>query len=240
MAHRFDVPASKSRRSARADRHPLLRAAIPLAVLAGTTGCGGGGPRPLDDEEKMVRSVLTLLASTKNPVCTDDHTRENALAVYREMTLAPRPSRAELHWYPPTPLRPDDTRNEVTGRTLRRAELDGERIAIREPEPRRDALPGLAQLELDGAAKRLIRPIGGVEDGVAIRRGWTPARVTARWWPLNRARHDCWPLFVLSDPVRDRRIGFITVRAEHWGTLYALKPQGNDWRVVAEWSRWLY
>lgn len=239
MAHLSDVPAVTGRLSTSGSQFAPFYKTLLLALLAGLAGCGDK-PRPLDDEEKMVRSVLSLLASTGKPVCTDDHTRENALAVYRQMTLAPRPARAQLHWYPPTPLRPDEQDDELDARTLRHAELDGERVAIREPKPRRDILPGLTQLELDGAAKRLIGPIGGVEDGVAVRRDWVPARVVPRWWPLNRIRHDCWPLFVLSDPVRDRQIGFITVRAEHWGTLYALRSQGSDWRVVAEWSRWLY
>jgi len=30
------------------------------------------------------------------------------------------------------------------------------------------------------------------------------------------------------------------VQAEHWGTIYALRPQGNDWVTIAQWSDWLY
>ncbi|HEU0066664.1 MAG TPA: hypothetical protein VFQ57_05425 [Sphingomonas sp.] len=214
----------------------LGRAALAALAALALTSCGGG-QRPLDDSEKIVQSVLALLASTGRPVCTDDHTDDEALAVFREMTRAPRPSRAQLHWSSPLPLRPDV---RVTGRDLRRAELGNREIEIREPVARTDGMPGLTQLYLDGAARRLMRKVGAAEEALPIRRSWLPRGVTARWWPLNRIRRDCWPLFAISNPVRDRRIAFVSVRAEHWGTLYALEPSGKTWRVVAEWSRWLY
>ncbi len=213
-----------------------MRAGVAILMAAMLASCNGSTTQ-LNEDEQIVQAVLGLLASAGRPVCTDDQTEEQALAIYREMTLAPRPSRADLRWFPPTPLRPD---TRVTTEDLRGVELGNDQIQIREPSPRRDALPGLTQFELDGAARRLIRSVGAVEETVSIRRAWTPAGVVARWWPLNRLRKSCWPLFSLSNPVRDRQAAFVTVRAEHWGTLYALRQVSGKWQVVAEWSRWLY
>ena len=85
-----------------------------------------------------------------------------------------------------------------------------------------------------------MRPFGTTDDSIAIRSAWTPPGVTARWWPSNRLRKSCQPLFSISNPVRDRDRAFVMVRAEHWGTIYAVQRQANRWNVVAEWSRWLY
>ncbi|HEX8485490.1 hypothetical protein [Sphingomonas sp.] len=199
-------------------------------------GCGSS-ERPLDDREKIVRSVLGLLVSTGKPVCTDDQTAGDALAEFREMALAPRASRADLRWHAPLPLRPDA---RVTTQDIKRSEFNNEKLEINEPGVRKDALPGLEQLQLDGAAQRLGKSVGTIKESVAVRRSWAPPGVVGRWWPLNRLRRDCWPRFEISDPVRDRELAFVSVRAEHWGTLYALRQTSGEWRVTAEWSRWLY
>ncbi|HEX8445320.1 MAG TPA: hypothetical protein VF649_01790 [Sphingomonas sp.] len=208
--------------------------AMLLPVLL--TACGESA-RPMNDAEQIVQAVLAQQAVPNRPVCLDDSTQDNALDVYREMIVAPRPARRELKWYPPLPLDPEA---RVTTRALRRTELGNDTIRIEEPEPRRDFLPGLTQLELDGTARRMLRSPTAIQQRVAIRQSWTPKGVTARWWPLNRIRKSCWPLFEVSDPVRDRGMAFVTVRAEHWGVLYALKKTGARWQPIAEWSRWLY
>lgn len=212
--------------------------AASLAIVLPSVLFGCSSPqRSLEDREKIVRAVLTLLTSTGKAVCIDDQTDGEALAVFREMMIAPRAARWDLRWHTPLPLRPD-ARN--TTKDLKASEFDQKELEIREPGVREDALPGMDQLRLDGIAQRLSTPIGEVEESIAIRRSWVPANVSARWWPLNRLRKDCWPLFELSDSVRDRQTAFVTVRAEHWGTLYALEQTSSEWRVVAEWSRWLY
>lgn len=205
-------------------------------LLTAVTGCAPD-KRALTDDERIVRAVLTLLAQDQRPVCVDDSTQGQALAVFREMQAAPRPARLELRWHGPLPLRPDI---RVTTRALRDAEFRDQPLTIQEPGARKDALPGLDQLRFNGAAVRFGSQIGRAENAVDIRQTWVPAGVAARWWPINRIRRDCWPLFEISDPVRDRNVAFVTVRAEHWGTLYALQKTDRDWRIVAEWSRWLY
>jgi hypothetical protein len=215
--------------------HPLTATLLVPGYLV--LGACGASQQSLDDSEMITRSVLALLASTGKPVCTDDRTNGEPLAVFREMSQAPRAARSELRWHTPLPLRPDA---EVTLRDLKRAELDDQSFEIREPGPRRDALPGLDQLRLDGLAQRLSQPVGTVDERVSIRSSWIPRGVTARWWPINRARRDCRPLFEISDSVRDRTRAFVTVRSEHWGTVYALERRGAHWLVTAEWSRWLY
>jgi hypothetical protein len=213
-----------------------VRIVAGIALAALLAGCTAPA-RPLTEGEQIVQQVLAQQAEPKRPVCLDDSTEEPALAVYREMIVAPRPARRQLKWYPPRPLDPEA---RVTTRELRGTELGNEQIRIEEPEPRRDFLPGLTQLELDGTARRMLRSPTAIEERVSISRQWTPAGVTARWWPLNRINRTCWPLFAVSDPIRDRGMAFVTVRAEHWGVLYALRKQGGRWQPVAEWSRWLY
>lgn len=210
----------------------LLSAMLLMAI----TGCAPD-KRALTDDERIVGAVLTLLAQDRRSVCVDDSTQGQALAVFHEMQAAPRPARLELNWHRPLPLRPDI---RVTTRALRDAEFEDQPLTIQEPGARTDLLPGLDQLRFDGAAARLGEQIGRAENAVDIRQAWVPAGVAARWWPINRMRRDCWPLFEISDPVRDRDMAFVTVRAEHWGTLYALQKTDRNWRIAAEWSRWLY
>ena len=207
-----------------------------LLVLPILLAACSGGTRPLGEDEQITRSVLELLASKGNRICLDDQTRENALWTYREMMQAPRASREQLRWYPPLPLWPG---TQVQAGAFRKAELGSADLKIAEPEPRTDALDGLQQMALDSAARSLASQKIDMES-VAIRAAWAPRGVTTRWWPLNRIRKDCKPLFELSNPVRGRDIAFVTVRAEHWGTLYALRKQDGKWVPQAEWSRWLY
>lgn len=237
MAERTKTARAPVRSRAGATRAFRGRQYLTLLLLPALLGGCTKTNHPLTDAEQIVQVVLAQQAEPKHPVCLDDSTQEPALAVYREMIVAPRPARRELKWYPPRPLDPEA---RVTTRELRRTELGNEQVRIEEPEPRRDFLPGLTQLELDGTARRMLRSPTAIEQRVSIRETWTPQGVTARWWPLNRIRKTCWPLFVVSDPIRDRGMAFVTVRAEHWGALYAVRKEGGRLRPVAEWSRWLY
>jgi len=108
---------------------------------------------------------------------------------------------------------------------------------LREPE----APPRLSlelQREYETAAQRLSLTVD--RESVAIRDGWGGPSAVARWWPLNRVASSCSPLYELSDPVRDRGIGFLTVRSDHWGTTYALRKRAKEWNVVAQWTPWIY
>jgi hypothetical protein len=220
------------RRVTPAFRYPLLVA----AAFLGLTGCTAQ-TRPLNDGEAITRTVLVLLASQGRTICVDDQTRDNALAVYREMMPAPRASRRQLRWYPPLPLWPVDN---VAPGALRDAELGSATLRIAEPKPRTDALDGLQQMAFDNAARVSVQQTMGEGDSVAIDSAWTPPGVSVRWWPLNIFRKDCRPMFELSNPVRGREIAFVTVKAEHWATLYALRKIEGRWTPAAEWSRWLY
>lgn len=210
------------------DAKPLLSAILLIALAA----CSNN--RPLDDEQKMVRSVLTLLTSEGRKICLNDQTEGEALSIFREMAIAPLPSRDRLRWSYPEPLWPSAV-------NLEKGKVDkGEtRIApvLTEPSDSRRMLPAMDQYLLNSAALRLstLKKAG---EPVAISSAWTPKGVAARWWPLNSFK-ECDPLFAVTKPVRDRTIGFVTVRSAHWGTIYALKPVKGEWVVSAEWSRWL-
>lgn len=215
--------------------HKRLKFVAFIACFTALAGCHGS-PRPLNDDEKIVRAALTLLSSAPQKICLDDETSENSLATFREMALAPRASRQELHWYPPTPLVPD-ARN-IVPRTV--SDKDWDKSRLSEAPARTDPLPGLQQMMLNGAALRLSRGIVNAEHSVAISSAWTPSGVTSRWWPINRFRKDCVPRFAISNPLRQKNLAFVAVQANHWGALYAFKPVGDDWVPIAEWSRWLY
>lgn len=217
----------------------LSRAAvIAMAILEGGLLGGCTSPRQkLTDAEEIVREVLALQTVDNAAVCTDDVTHGDPLAVFREMTRAPRQSRAELGWHDATPLRPLE---HVRQNRSWQPHLGGGDFAISEPEPRRDLLPGLDQMRLVTAARYQAKGIGLIKEQVVLRPSWTPKRVVARWWPINRIRQDCWPLYLISDIVRRDETAFVAVQAEHWGTLYALKKTNGKWAFDAEWSRWLY
>lgn len=183
-----------------------------------------------------MRAALELL-STAGPVCTDDQTRGDTLAVFREMIVAPHASRVDLRWHQPEPLRPVQ---KITAHDIKRSELDEDQLKLIEPGAHPVELDAALQRQLNSRARAMARNIGIEDEGVQLRRSWVPASVTVRWWPLNRMTASCSPRFEISDPVRDRNLAFLAVRSGHWGTLYALEQKGDRWRITAEWSRWLY
>jgi hypothetical protein len=207
------------------------------ALVAINAGCAPKS-RTLNDDEKIVRAVINLTVAQGQKICLDDQTDQNSLAIFREMALAPRASRQELHWYPPTPLNPEIRAVQAATLTGNQTESASEKIG--EPPVRLDFLPGLQQMMLNGAALRLSSPVGSPGNSVVIKSSWLPAGAHADWWPINRFRKDCSPRFSISNPVRNRDMAFVTVQANHWGALYALKRVKGDWEPMAEWSRWLY
>jgi hypothetical protein len=159
------------------------------------------------------------------------------MLVFREMTGAPQPSRKELRWSIPEPLRPEQ---RITTSDIKEAELDNRQIYLEEPDNRPNELDAITQRQLTGFARVTSRGIGVERESVRIRDSWAPIGVSARWWPINRVRMDCWPRYEISDPVRSKGMAFVSVKVGHWGTLYALQRRNQEWQVTAEWSRWLY
>jgi len=213
-----------------------MRSLAALAALALVAACGRPAGQPLNDDEKIVRAVLATLVSDGQPICADASTAGRALVIYREYLVAPRPSRDGLGWHPPEPLRPPPMPTE---KQIDTAIAQNKDVLLPEPGDRRDKLPAVTQADLDSAAHALSLP-PVADRTVKIDASWAPKGVTVRWWPLNRLRSDCKPLYMLTNPARARNIAFVTVQAEHWGTTYALRPNGNDWATVAQWSNWIY
>jgi hypothetical protein len=213
-----------------------MRNRLALGALLLVAACGKPAGQPLDDDAKIVRAVLATLVSDGKPVCVDASTAGRALTVYREYLVAPRPSREGLGWHPPEPLRPPPMPTESQIDT---AVAQNKDLHLPEPGDRRDKLPAVMQADLDSAAHALSLP-PVADRTVKINASWAPKGVVARWWPINRLKSDCEPLYMLTNPARARNIAFVTVQAEHWGTTYALRPQGKDWATVAQWSNWIY
>lgn len=205
-----------------------------LAALV--TGCSSSAPT-LNDSEKIVRSVLAFLTSDGSRICVDQRTRENPLAVYREMALAPLPARQMLGWSAPRPLWPEA---ELKSAAFVRSEIAGEKISLAQPSFQAARFPGQQQMIFDGAAMRLVRGAAQDQNDVSIDSSWAPHGVSPRWWVANRFRSDCSPHYTISNVLRGREMAFVTVHSEHWGTLYAVVPQKGQWKIAAEWSRWLY
>lgn len=198
-------------------------------------GCTGSGPVQLDDDQKVVRAVLVLLAKA-GPVCVDRTTRGDTLFAYREMLQATRPARVALAWHQPLPLRPPPA---LTDRDMARDQFRSERVRIEEPDADAVALPIVQQTMLNGSAGRLAQMLDA-PSAVSIGAAWAPPGVAARWWPLNRIRSDCTPNYMLMTPVRTRTLAFVGVSADHWGTIYAFQRRGADWVPAARWTSWLY
>jgi hypothetical protein len=213
-----------------------MHSGLALGALLLLAACGKPAGAPLNDDEKIVRAVLATLVSDGKPVCVDGRTSGRALVVYREYLVAPRPSREELAWHVPGPLRPPPMPTESQIDT---AVAQNKDVRLPEPGDRHDKLPAVTQADLDGAAHALSLP-PVADRKVSIEASWAPKGVVARWWPINRLKSDCEPLYMLSNPARARNIAFVTVQAEHWGTTYALRPQNGDWATVAQWSNWIY
>ena len=206
-------------------------------LLLMATACGRAPGQPLDDDEKIVRAVLATLASDGKPVCADKGTSGRALTTFREFALAPRPSRDGLGWHAPGPFRVPQMPTQAEIDT---AERQGREVRLPEPGDRRDdRLPAVRQSGLDGAALALSMP-AVADRAISVDASWAPPHVIARWWPINRMKGDCTPVYMLSNPARTRGLAFVSVRADHWGTIYALEPQGGDWVTTAQWSAWLY
>ena len=204
-----------------------------LAAIALLAGCSAA---PIDDDGRVVRATLALLASgraTNEPLCVDDRSRGEPLAIFR--TMRAETPEGDRHWRHPAPLTPPD---RVSGRELFEDATGRTRLRIAEPQSNAAALPAVDQRRLDAAATSLA----SVGDSRAVTIGAAEAvpGVSAHWWLLNRLRAGCDRRYQLSRIVRSADLGFVTVTADHWGTTYAVERVGRDWRVTAQWNSWLY
>lgn len=212
------------------------------AMLVGALALGGcgAGATALDDNEQIVRATLGVLTADGKPICVDERTRGQPLAVFRTMSEAPRASRTPLGWHPPGPLRsPAEPRaGGIWRQEMRRGRPDHAQVRLGEPG-NRDAtdLPPLEQMRLNGRALALS---SATSETVTIGSNWNVPGVTARWAPRNWIARDCDPRYVLTNPIHAGTIGFVTVTAGHWGTTYALEKTAGRWRPAAQWSTWLY
>lgn len=206
-----------------------LLAAVAL-LLPGCTAA------PIDDDGRIVRATLALLASGRTgdePLCVDDRTRGEPLAIFR--TMRAQTAEGDRHWRHAAPLR---ALGRVSGRALFDDAIGRNRLRIAEPQSIAAALPATDQRRLDAAATSLA--LVGDSSAVTIGVAEAPPGVSARWWALNRFRTGCARHYLLSRVVRSGDTGFVTVTADHWGTTYAVERAGETWRVTAQWNSWLY
>ena len=192
--------------------------------------------RSLSDDEKIVRATLALLASDGKPVCVERETMGSPLAIWQVATAGKLQKISGLAWFPPKPFRPP---NQPSLDALRTSALTGQHGNLAEPGQRRDKLPAAVQADVQAKAAALA-PSDVALRRVAIRPDWVPAGVIPRWWPEGSAQKGCDAQYVLSGVKANAHAGFVSVRVDHWGTVFALTPHGDDWRPIAQWGAWLY
>lgn len=208
-------------------------AAIPALVL-GLAACTASHATPQDDEEKLVQATLRMLSGRGEPLCVDATTVGQPLSVFRTLTTNPPPGAAPPVWFLPARFGPPVGPSGAD--LVRSAQAEG---TVHIDQPTNSTLPVAtpAQAMLDRAASRLA--VEEADRTVTITPSWQPG-IKARWWPRNRISRHCSPTYHISNPVRARDIGFVSVTGDHWGTTYAFKRSGADWVARAQWTNWLY
>lgn len=212
--------------------------ALGVGLLAfGALTLSACAPRPLDDDGRIVRATLALLATGRDPaapaLCIDNRTRGEPLAIFRTMRAASIDH--DLRWRQPAPLHAIP---RVSGRALFEDAIGKNALRIQEPPSNGAVLPAADQRRLDTAATTLA--ILGESNSVTFGDNAAVAGVAPRWWLLNRLHAACERTYVLSRIVRNVDTAFVTVSADHWATTYAVGRAGADWRVTAQWDSWLY
>lgn len=215
----------------------MRKALLALAALLPLASCSKGPtPDKLDTDQKIVHSVLSLLASDGKPVCVSRLTFGSPLSQYRVARRGQLERYYVLDWFPPTPWRPPAM---PTQKQLRDDAAAGRNAHIPEPPARTDELPRDKRSILDGLAFAISPPAVELHS-VHMRENWMPKGVIPRWWPGRDDTLGCDANYVLSGVKRSDHVAFVAVRVHHWGTLYALVTHGDDWRVVGQWGPWLY
>lgn len=224
--------------SARAPFARLAQRSIGLTLLPalclGAAACSPPAQAPLNDEEKLVLATIRMLSGRGEPVCVDATTVGRPLSVFRTITSNPPPGATPPAWYLPERFSPPPALTQAE--LYRGAQTDGA-VHIDQPTNGTRVVAGPAQVMLDHAAWLLSSQ--EADRPVTIAPSWLPG-IKARWWLRNRISRHCSPTYHISNPVRARDIGFVTVTGDHWGTTYAFKRDGTGWVARAQWSNWLY
>ncbi|MDB5581812.1 MAG: hypothetical protein JWR80_6988 [Bradyrhizobium sp.] len=206
-----------------------------LSVLSfGLAACSVPDKAPRDDEEKLVQAALGMLNGKGEPVCVDATTVGGPLSVFRSIASNPPPGAAPPAWFLPTGFSPTAALSAAD--LYRGARADGA-VHIDQPTNGTSVVSMPAQAMLDRAAWLLSAQ--DADRRITIAPSWQPG-IKARWWLRNRVSRHCSPNYQISNPVRARDIGFVTVTADHWATTYAFKRSGSGWAARAQWSNWIY
>lgn len=209
----------------------ILLALVGLTGLAGCVRANGGTQ---SEEEQLVRATLLFMARDGHVVCVDGRTSGRPLTVFRTMMANRRPDQTTPLWFAPEPLRGEAAAMpQQRSNGMRAGGSQVELLAFQ-----RSPLPLGEQDALNRAAATMATlPTAKAVD---ISRLKLPAEVKASWWPLNRISLSCWPVHVVSAPIIQRDVAFISVTADHWGTTYAFSRERNGWAPRAQWTNWLY
>lgn len=206
-------------------------------LALGVVLLSGCAPRTLDDEGRIVRATLGILASNRPasapPLCIDNRTRGEPLAIFRTMRAAN--TEHDLRWRTPAALQ---ARPKVSGRDLFEDAIGRNKLRIEEPQSIGAILPATEQRRLDATATAMA--IVGDSGSATFGEAAAAPGTRPRWWLANRIAGGCDRIYVLSRIVRDARVAFVTVTADHWGTTYAVERRGDAWQVTAQWDSWLY
>lgn len=184
----------------------------------------------LSPDQQILRSVLQGLSAGGYSLCVDNRAEGGALQLWRASMVIARVAGHSLGWQRPVPLRPptDMPAPQPKG---------WEQVAAIKPLLQQARLPHQDLVALDAAANRLAQQPDN-SGPMILRSHWMPTSVTSRWWPFNRVA-DCEP-YRLSAPHRAGSLAFVQVQSNHWGTVYALRRVGTEWRVFAQAAPWLY
>jgi hypothetical protein len=212
--------------------------AIKFAMLfpfsLGLAACGAPDQAPRNDEDKLIQATLGLLSGKGQPLCVDATTVGHPLSVFRSIASNPPPGSTPPAWFLPARFSPPAA---LSGADLYRGAQSDGAVHIDQPINGAAVVTTPAQAMLDHAALRLSAH--DTDRPVTISPSWLPG-IKARGWLRNRVSWHCSPNYQISNPIRARDIGFVTVTANHWGTTYAFKRSGSGWAARAQWSVWLY
>jgi len=200
-----------------------------LALCLLAIGCSSTADT-LSPEQQIVRRVLQGLSAGGHPICVDNRAEGGSLQLWRASMVIARVAGRSLGWQHPVPLRPPADMPAPRPKNREQA------TAIK-PLPQRSRLPHQELVALDAAANRLAQQPDNTGP-IILRSYWMPNAVTSRWWPLNRIS-SCEP-YRLSAPHRVGDLAFVQVQSNHWGTVYALRRAGAEWRIFAQAAPWLY
>lgn len=199
------------------------------AAIIAMSGCAPS-PSQLTPDKQILRRVLQGLSAGAYPICVNNQANGDSLRLWRDSIVIARASGHSLGWQDPEALRPPaDMPAPVSG-----GKTQPTAIA---PLIRRANLPHQEIVTLDAAVNRLSVQQDAAP-AVVLQSGWMPPGVTTRWWPLNRIA-GCEP-YRLSAPYRFGNLAFVQVQSNHWGTVYALRRMGDQWRIIAQAAPWLY